>query len=67
MTVKEAAVVLGWSPAYVRQMCKRHIIGDAYCNGKGERFTCVPFEKDVAYILGISTEELERRIKDGEK
>lgn len=61
MTVKKAAELLGWSEAYVRHACKERLIGDAYSGG-GKRWTCVIYHDKIAERLGITTEELNRRL-----
>ena len=64
MTVQECSLVTGWSIRFIREMCKSGVLGSAFCGGKGFRYKCVPFPGKVAEALGISTEELERRLHD---
>lgn len=64
MTVDECAKVTGWSIRFIREMCKSGVLGSAFCGGKGYRYKCVPFPGKVAEALGITTEELERRLHD---
>ena len=64
MTTEDVARLTGWSVRFVREMCKTGVLGSAFCGGKGFRYKCVPFPGRVAEALGISTEELERRLHD---
>ena len=63
MTVQECSLVTGWSVRFIREMCKSGVLGSAFCGGKGYRYKCVPFPGKVAEALGITTEELERRLR----
>lgn len=64
MTTEDVARLTGWSVRFVREMCKSGVLGSAFCGGKGYRYKCVPFPGKVAEALGITAEELERRLHD---
>lgn len=64
MTTEDVARLTGWSVRFVREMCKTGVLGSAFCGGKGFRYKCVPFPGKVAEALGITTEELERRLHE---
>ena len=64
MTTEQAALVTGWSVRFIREKCKDGTLGTAFCKGKGYRYKCVPFPGRIADALGISIEELERRLHD---
>ena len=67
MTTEQASKLTGWSVRFIREMCKNGTLGTAFCKGKGYRYKCVPFPGRIADALGISIEELERRINDIER
>lgn len=64
MTVSEAAKVTGWSERTIRWLCISGEIGSAR-EGKRGRHTCIPMPGRIAECLGISVEEIERRLKHG--
>lgn len=63
MTVKTTATLIGCSEAYIRSACDRHILGDAWSSGR-KRKTYVVSPGKVAEFLGVTIEELERRISE---
>ena len=64
MTVKECATLTGASEAWVRSACKRGgVLGDAWAESKRKkRMTYEVSPGKVAEWLGITAEELERRV-----
>ena len=61
MTVKEAAHILCGSEAWVRSLCKREIIGDAWSgkdNPERLRYNIVPGK--LAEYMKVSVDDIER-------
>ena len=63
ITVREASLISGWSPEYIRSGCKRKIFGDSYSNGDGLRQTCIVSPGLFSQFLGLSREELEDEVR----
>ena len=64
ITVTEASIVTGWSTTYIRSACKRGVIGDGYCGGKGSRYTCVVSPGRLSAFMGITVKELEDAVRE---
>lgn len=63
ITVREAALVLGGSPGWVRSLCARQLVGDCWGNGK-QRKTYVIVSSKLAKYMEITEEELEERLEE---
>lgn len=67
-TISEAAILLNGTESWVRSLCRRNLIGDAWNNSRrGQRFTYVIVPGQLAEFMRISEEELEQRLKEVRK
>lgn len=62
-TIRETALLLGGSEQWVRSLCVRNQIGDAFSGG-GHRYTYHIVPGQLAEYMRISEEELERRLEE---
>ena len=63
ISIKEASRILNGSPAWIRSLCERNLIGDAYSNGnKRMCYHIVPGQ--LAEYMRISQEELAKRLEE---
>lgn len=61
ISIAECAEILGGSPAWVRSLADRHIVGDSWGNGKNRKtYQIVPSK--LAKFMEISEQELMQRI-----
>ncbi len=74
ITVREAALLLGGSEQWIRSLCMRHYIGDAFSNKTDyahrlapKRLTYHIIPGQLAEFMRISEEELEQRLKEVRK
>lgn len=63
LSVFVTSKLLGCSEAYIRSACDRHILGDSWSSGR-KRKTYVVSPGKVAEFLGVTIEELERRVSE---
>lgn len=71
ISVHDAAILLGGSEQWVRSLCMRHYIGDAFSNKTDyahaiapKRMTYHIVPGQLAEFMRISEDELERRLEE---